>query len=178
MYRAQVEQFPEGQLTALVHTEQGLKVVGGVTTFRTNVDFEGDTVPHYYFDFIGHGYLTNHEPDGAWLYGVDISIHPDYRRKGIGSRFYDARRELVRRLNLRGELVAGLMPGYERYRGQMSVEEYARRVVTGELSDPTLSMQLKNGFVLRRLLTNYVIEPRSDNVCTLLVRENKEYKLI
>ena len=174
MYRAHIAAFPEGQLCALVHADGETAVIAGTTTFRTNHAFDGD-IP-YYFDFIGQGYLTTHEADGEWLYGVDISVHPQYRRLGVGSRLYDARRELVRRLNLRGELVAGLIPGYEAYRNQMSVEDYTQRVAAGELSDPTLTMQLRNGFRLHRLLRGYVHDDRSDNTATLIVRENPDYR--
>lgn len=160
-------------MCALLHTDEGTIVVGETTTFRTNRSFEGD-VP-YYFEVIGNGYLTTHEPDGEWLYGVDVGVHPAYRRLGIGSRLYEARKQLVQRLNLRGELVAGLLPGYEAYRQQMSVDAYVERVVTGELVDPTLSMQLRNGFQFRRLLKGYIHDPRSNDTVTLIVRENPSY---
>lgn len=173
MYRAQIAAFPDGQLTALLDSPEGTVIVGATTTFRTNRRFDGD-VP-YYFEVIGGGMLTTHEPDGAWLYGVDVSVDPDYRRLGIGSRLYDARREVVRRLNLRGELVAGMLPGYERHRTAMTVDTYVARVVAGALSDPTLSWQLRNGFTLQRLLHGYIHDPRSDDTATLLVRPNPHY---
>jgi GNAT superfamily N-acetyltransferase len=173
MYRQHVHYFADGQLTALAQTEQGEIVVGSTTTLRTSETFEGEH--GYYFDFIGRGTLATHQPDGEWLYGIDVGVHPNFRRMGIGRRFYEARRELVHRLNLRGELVAGLLPGYPRYRDAMPVEEYVRRVVAGELRDPTLSMQLGVGFRFRKLLYDYVTDPRSNNVVTLIVRENPDY---
>lgn len=173
-YAQHVRYFPEGQLTALLVTDSGEIVVGSTTTMRTDEVFEGDHHP-YYFDFIGHGTLSAHDPHGEWLYGIDVGVHPEYRSIGIGKRLYQARRDLVRRLSLRGELVAGLLPGYPRYRDQMSVEDYARRVAAGELRDPTLSMQLSVGFTLKRLLYDYVTDERSDNVVTLIVRENPNY---
>ena len=171
MYRAQIDVYPDGQLVALAHTAAGTQVVGCTTSFRTHETFEGDHPP-YYFDFIGQGTLSTHEPDGLWLYGVGLMVHPGYRRLGIGSKIYQARQALVRRLNLRGELVAGLMPGYERYRDTLSVDDYAAQVVAGTLADPTLTMQLRNGFTLRRLLHGYIHDSRSGDTATLLVREN------
>ncbi len=169
MYRAHVATFPEGQLTALVDG----RVVGGTTTFRTSRSFNGD-VP-YYFDVIGRGYLTTHDPHGEWLYGVDMKVHPDYRRLGIGTRLYEARQALVRRLNLRGEIVAGMLPGYARYQPTMTVDAYVSAVVAGDLTDPTLTMQLRNGFRVRRLLHGYIHDSCADDTCTLLVRENPNY---
>lgn len=171
MYRAQVAAFSEGQLTALAHGPDGVRVVGCTTTFRTSEAFE-DEHPPYYFDFIGHGYLTTHEPEGEWLYGVGLFVAPDFHRRGVGSALYRARKALVRRLGLRGELVAGLMPGYIRYRDQMTVDTYAEKVVRGELTDPTLTMQLRNGFTVKRLLHDFIHDERSGNAATLLVRLN------
>lgn len=174
MYRQQVEHFPDGQFTALVDTDDGIVVAGSTTTMRTNETFDGDDHP-YYFDFIGQGTISTHDPNGEWLYGIDVGVHPGYRRLGIGRRLYEARRDLVRRLNLRGEVVIGLLPGFPRYRNQMSVEDYAWRVASGELTDPTLTMQLSVGFRLRRLIYHYVTDPRSDNAVSLITRENPEY---
>lgn len=173
MYRAQIEIFPDGQLTALLDSPDGPVVVGATTTFRTSRRFDGD-VP-YYFEVIGEGLLTTHEPDGDWLYGVDVSVDPACRRLGIGSRLYDARRKLVRRLNLRGELVAGMLPGYERHRHELSVDAYVVDVVAERLTDPTLTWQLRNGFTVQRLLHGYIHDHRSDDTATLLVRPNHDY---
>lgn len=173
MYRAQTETFPDGQMCALIDDDEGEIVVGASTTFRTNQTFEGD-MP-YYFDFIGRGFLSNHEPDGEWLYGVDINVHPDYRRHGIGSRLYDARLLLVKQLNLRGELVAGLLPGYEAHQTTLTVEEYVDQVVAETLNDPTLTWQLRNGFQVRRLMRGYIHDQRSNDTNTLIVRENPDY---
>lgn len=175
MYRAQVAAFPDGQLVALARTPEGMQIVGGTTTFRTGETFESEHPP-YYFDFIGRGTLTTHEPDGEWLYGIGLMVHPQFRRLGVGSKIYQARQALVRRLNLRGELVAGLLPGYARYRDTLSVEDYAARVVAGELADPTLTMQLRNGFTFRRLLPGFIHDPRSGDTATLLVRKNPHWR--
>ncbi len=172
MYRAQMAAFPDGQLTALLDTPSRTVIVGATTTFRTSRRFDGE-VP-YYFEVIGGGMLTTHEPDGEWLYGVDVSVDPAYRRLGIGSRIYDARREVVRRLRLRGELVAGMLPGYEHHRSAMPVDVYVERVVAGALTDPTLTWQLRNGFTLQRLLHGYIHDPRSNDTATLLVRPNPD----
>jgi GNAT superfamily N-acetyltransferase len=163
-YRSHVRVFPEGQFVALADGQ----VVGATTTMRTHFD----PVPQHYIPFIGHNWLTTHEPDGVWLYGIDMSVHPDYRRRGIARRFYGERAALVRRLGLRGELVAGLLPGYDQHR-DMSIEAYAAAVVAGTLTDPTLTPQLRIGLRFVRLLYDYVTDSRSDNVATLLTRANE-----
>lgn len=38
--------------------------------------------------------FTNHDPKGDSLYEADISTHPKYRHKGIGSILYGLRKRL------------------------------------------------------------------------------------
>ena len=73
-YRKHLDLFPEGQIVALVR-ENGREVaVGSTSTFRTNFDFINHQ--HTFMEAIADGWLTNHEPDGRWLYGADMSVHP------------------------------------------------------------------------------------------------------
>ena len=87
-------------------------------------------------DILGQSYFTNHDPHGEWLYGADMSVHPDYRGRKISTLLYDARKDLVRRLGLRGMVAGGMLPGYNHYRDRMSVAEYASAVVRRRASRP------------------------------------------
>lgn len=170
MYRRHLEIFPEGQFTALVDEGGMLIPVGATTTFRTP-DFDHIRQP---FDE-SVSWLAYHEPAGEWLYGADISVHPAYRRRGVGAALYRARAGLVQQLNLRGEIAAGLLAGYHRYQAQMSIEAYADQVRRGQLKDPTVSMQLGSGFQLVEVLYDYVDNPESANCAALIVRENPAF---
>ena len=118
------------------------------------------------------GTYANHDPNGDWYYGGDISVHPDYRGRGVGKMLYEARKKLVRERGLRGIVAGGVLPGYAAHKGELSVPEYVGKVVAGELSDPTLSFQLKNGFEVRGLLEGYLEDEASDHWATLIVWEN------
>lgn len=174
-YLKHIELFPEGQIVALVR-EHGREIaVGSTSTFRTNFDFIN--THHTFMEAIADGWLTNHEPDGQWLYGADISIHPKYRGLKIGRKLYDARRELVRRLNVRGEVAGALFPGYEQYKTQMTIAQYILQVHQGKLFDPTLSVQMRNGFRVRGIMYDHISDSRSNNAAALIVRENPYYSL-
>ncbi len=160
--------FPDGDFVALVEG----KIVGLGSGFF--VDFDFDHPNHTFQEMIAGGYYTNHNPDGAWYYGADISVHPEYRGLGIGKLLYQARKELVLRANRRGIVAGGVLPGYPRYRAQMSVHAYVERVVAGELWDSTLSFQLRNGFVVLGMLENYIEDSASDNWATLICWENPD----
>ncbi|GEM_PF-131674 len=171
-YLKHIELFPEGQFVAIAQYEGKDIVIGATSTFRTNFDF--DHIQHTYLEAIAHGWLTNHEPDGEWLYGVDVSVHPDYRGLRIGRRLYDARRALVRKLNLRGEIAGALIPGYVHHT-HLTVAQYALKVWQDTIHDPTLSVQIRNGFVPKGILYDHINDPRSDHAAVLIVRENPHY---
>jgi GNAT superfamily N-acetyltransferase len=172
-YLKHIELFPEGQFTAIAHHEGGSEPVAATTTFRTTFDF--DHIQHTYVEAIADGWLANHDPQGEWLYGVDVSVHPDYRGMRIGRRLYEARRQLVRELNLRGELAGALMPGYAHHHKEMTVAQYVLYVWQGRLHDPTLTVQMRNGFRPRGILYEHISDARSFNAAALIVRENPFY---
>lgn len=174
-YRKHIALFPAGQFVALVDVDGQETVVGSASAFRTNFDF--DEIQHTFLEAVDDGWLTNHNPHGEWLYGADMSVHPDYRGRRIGRRLYEARQQLVYDLNLRGEIAGAMLPGYHIHHKRLrSVAQYILRVKQGHLFDPTLSMQLKNGFRIRGILYNHITDPRSNNTATLIVRENKLYR--
>jgi GNAT superfamily N-acetyltransferase len=172
-YLRHIELFPEGQFVALLHREGQQIPVASSTTYRTDFDFADHQ--HTYEEAISGGWLSKHDPNGAWLYGVDMSVHPEYRGLRIGRLLYEARRALVRRLNLRGEIAGALIPGYIHHDRELTVAQYVLRVKQGKLHDPTLSMQLRNGFRIKGILYDHISDPRSGNCATLIVRENPLY---
>lgn len=169
-FASQYRIFAAGQIVALA----GEHVVGQGSGFFIDFDFAH---PHHRFKEICDSfYFTRHNPKGAYYYGADISVHPAYRGQGIGKRIYAARQAIVRRYNKRGIVAGGLIPGYAAYKGMLSVQAYVDRVVAGELQDPTLSFQLRNGFRVRGLIENYIEDSASDNWSTLIEWVNPDYQ--
>jgi 4-aminobutyrate aminotransferase/(S)-3-amino-2-methylpropionate transaminase len=161
-YRKHLELFPAGQFVVL----DGDRVVGATTTLRLDFDFEH--IDHTFADIIQGGWLTSHDPTGEWLYGADVGVAPDYRGRGLATALYAARQETVWRLGLRGQVTAGMIPGYGAVKDRMSAEEYYRGVVEGRVKDKTLSMQLGLGFEPRALLAGYLNDPVCDNYSVLI----------
>lgn len=165
--------FREGQIV-VVDDQAGGRVVGQGSGFFTEFDF---THPNHRFSEIcDNFYFRTHSPAGPWYYGADISVHPDYRSLGLGKMIYAARMEVVKRHSRRGIVAGGMIPGYARVRGTMTQHEYVQRVVAGELKDPTLSFQLRNGFQVRGMIENYMEDHSSDNWAVLIVWENPDFK--
>ncbi|MFN8454640.1 MAG: GNAT family N-acetyltransferase [Anaerolineae bacterium] len=169
-YAAQIKRFPEGQFAVL--NEAG-RAVACSTDFRTKVDF--DHFEHRYLDAVDHNWLGKHDPQGDWLYGADIGVLPEYRRRGLGRMLYEARHQLIRRLNLRGHVAGGMLKGYGQYKDFISVEDYVAKVIAGEMFDPTLSIQLKQGFYVHGIIQNYVDDPSCDGKAAFIVWRNPDY---
>ena len=170
-YEAHIQRFPEGQLAVI--NKAGL-VVACSTDFRTNVDF--DNFEHRYIDAVDHNWLGNHNPNGEWLYGADIGVLPQYRRRGIGRMLYQARHNLIRRLNLKGHVAGGMLKGFSKFKDKMTVEEYVAKVEASELFDPTVSVQLKAGFKIHGIIQHYVDDPSCDNKAAFIVWRNPDYR--
>lgn len=169
--RSHLEIFNDGQLVVgyqgrIVAAAHSLIVNMGPDPYRR----------HSYIGITERGYFLNHDRSGDTLYGADVYVDPDFRRRGIGSILYEARRRLCRHLNLRRILAGGRLCGYSDHAGKMSVEEYVRRVEAGDIVDPVLSFQLKQGFVVRGVLHNYITDPRSLNHASLIEWLNPDYR--
>jgi 4-aminobutyrate aminotransferase/(S)-3-amino-2-methylpropionate transaminase len=162
-YRKHIDLFEDGQFVVL----DDERVVGATSTIRLEFDFQH--VNHSFRDIIQGGWLTSHQPAGEWLYGADMSVAPEYRRRGLGTALYAARQETVWRLGLKGQVTAGMIRDYGAVRDRVPAQEYFQAVVEGRVKDSTLSMQLAVGFEPRALLANYLNDPSSGNYGVLLV---------
>jgi GNAT superfamily N-acetyltransferase len=167
---SQVGMFPAGQHVAII----GDQIVGMSSSLRRNIDLAH--AQHAFDDMIASGYFTNHEPAGEWLYGADMSTLPEFRQRGIASALYAARKALIKDLNLRGMVGGGMVPGYRFHKDQMSLAEYAAKVATGELKDPTLTPQLRNGYTVRGIIHDYLHDAELGNDATLIVWDNPDYQ--
>lgn len=174
-FASQCAVFAQGQFVAVADDGEwpgGVRVVGMGSGFFTDYDFES---PHHTFrEFSDHFYFRTHDPAGAWYYGVDLSVHPAWRGRGVARKLYAARKALVQRENKRGIVAGGLIPGYDDNR-HLTPPDYVREVVAGALKDPTLSAQLRLGFRVRGMLPGYIEDSASDNWAVLIEWPNPDY---
>ena len=153
MLRGQINRFPDGQFVA----EFDGQVVGYCASFR--IDADKALGPHTWHDITGQGFGSRHDDEGEYLYGLEVFVHPDFRRHRIGQRFYRRRKQLCRELNLEGIVFGGRLPGLKRNLKKVgSAEVYVQKVVAQEIRDPVLTFQLRNGFEVIGLLENYTHE--------------------
>jgi GNAT superfamily N-acetyltransferase len=160
-YLNHVKLFPEGQFVVL----DGDKVIGMSTTIRYHLAMED----HTFLAISDNLWMTTHEPNGEWLYGMDVGIHPDYRGQGLARDIYRARQEVARALGLKGQITVGMPNGYLNYAEKMSLDDYFSEILRGAIRDPTVSVQQKLGFELVRLIHNYLEDPQCGNGGVLMV---------
>jgi GNAT superfamily N-acetyltransferase len=154
-YRKHIELFPEGQFMIL----DGDKAIAMTTTIRYHLSLED----HSFFDVSQGLWMTSHEPEGDWLYGMDVGVHPDYRGQGLAREIYRVRQELVQSLDLKGQITVGMPNGYLALSDKMTLDEYADALIKGDIFDPTVSVQQRMGFQLIRLIHNYLDDPQCGN---------------
>jgi ribosomal protein S18 acetylase RimI-like enzyme len=161
--RAHVGCFPRGQLVA----ESRGAMLGAISTFIPSPE-----IPvlrqHTWLGITDGGLFLRHDPAGKTLYLADIYVGPAAQRRGVGQALYRAMKELCCALHLRHVVAGGRLWGYGAASQTMTAQEYVARVVAGELTDPVLSSQLRAGFEVRGLLTDYLHDWRSKNYATLL----------
>lgn len=166
-----LEVFPEGQFCVEIDGE----VIGSCSSLLINFDEYDDQ--HTWDEVTDEGYITNHDPEGYNLYGIEVAVHPDYRRMKIGRRLYEARKELARELNLKSIIIGGRIPNFRKYSQEMSPREYVEEVMHHNVFDPVLTFQVMNGFTLKRINRNYLDDDwASMRYATLMEWNNVDYR--
>lgn len=149
-FESQVRVFPDGQMCVEVDG----KIVAASSSLIVD---ESDYQDHHTFHEITQGSsISNHDPDGDTLYGIDIVVDPDMRGMRLARRLYEERKDLVEQLNLKRIMIAGRMPGYHQHASDYSPKAYVKAVVARELHDPVLTAQLANGFVIKSVIRGYL----------------------
>ncbi|MGI9595822.1 MAG: GNAT family N-acetyltransferase [Acidimicrobiales bacterium] len=163
--RLLAQRFPEGCFVAF----DGANPVG--MGLGVLLDFDFDHIDHS-----AAAVYNSHDADGDWYYGTTIAVLAEYRGRGIGRDLYQRRKEVVRRLNKKGIVAGGVLPGYADHKDVMSAEDYLAKVAAGELYDPTLTFQMENGFQARAVLNDYMQDATVGNHACLIVWENPDYR--
>lgn len=167
---SQISIFPDGQLCV----EYEGKIIGSSSSLI--IDFDEYGGAHSWSEISEGGYITNHDPEGDTLYGIEVMVDPEYQGMRIGRRLYDARKALARRLNLKRIMIGGRVPNYHKYAEELTIHEYVDRVMSRAIYDPVLTFQFANGFRLKRIVQDYLkMDKQSLGYALLLEWVNLHY---
>ena len=158
-----IHQFPDGQICI---EDNGRPIAVALTLI---IDFSLFGDHHTYEQIIRGGTFKSHDPEGDYLYGIEVFVDPEYQGMRLGRRLYDTRKELAVNLNMKGILLGGRIPSYHKHADELSPEQYILMVKNRELYDPVLSFQLSNDFHVRNLLDNYWPQDHKSEGCAVLL---------
>jgi predicted amidohydrolase/ribosomal protein S18 acetylase RimI-like enzyme len=158
--------FPEGQICI---EDKGIVVAAALTLV---IDYNSVESNHSYEDIVSRGRFDKHDPEGDYLYGIDVFVHKDYQGMRLGRRLYDARKELCEQLNLKGVIVGGRIPGYSKHYKELTPNQYIEKVRDKEIIDPVLTFQLANDFHPKRVIQNYIPEDSQSRSHAVLLEWN------
>lgn len=143
--------FPQGQFVV----EDAGQIMGYAATFIT--DEATAMSKHTWPQITNNGRASNHDPNGDWLYGMEVCVDPEQRGQRIGQRLYVARKRLATRLKLKGIIFGGRMPAYARHMKRFPTPEaYLQAAAARKVRDPVIGFQRRNGFVPLGVLRNYL----------------------
>jgi GNAT superfamily N-acetyltransferase len=147
--------FPEGQWVA-VHSQEGILGSCSNTRISRGSLEGGDT----WEETVGGPFLQTFLPHGEILYGLDISVHPGFRRHGIGRALYQERFRFVRSFGLAEYATSCRLPGF-RASGVPDLAQYAEEVAREERTDATLTPLLRIGLTYRGVAHNFMHDEES-----------------
>jgi GNAT superfamily N-acetyltransferase len=156
--------FREGQFCVELDGD----VVASATCLM--VSLEPEYAEHTWHDIIleyGNPHLKP-AAGGDSLYIDDLVTHPDFRRLGIGTLLFNARKQVASKYNLRRIIGGGRIPNYGEYANKISAQAYVEKVKSGQIYDPVLTFQIRNGFKVIKVLSNYLYDPSSLNYATFI----------
>ncbi len=163
MMQHQLNIFPQGQIVAEI---DGQLVAAASSLVIAWDEWE---VEHTWQEITARGTFDTHNPEGRTLYAAEVFVHPHMRGKGIGHAIYQGRRRICRKLNLKRIIACGRLPGYHKYAEQMSAEQYAQKVVWGDIHDPVLNFQLREGFDFCGVVNGYIPEDQESRGYAALI---------
>lgn len=149
-FESQVQVFPEGQLGIWIDERLVASSSSLVLDYSDYSDWSD------WHELSERGMITNHDPEGDTLYGIELMVDPEFRGRKLARRLYDLRKELCRRLALARMMIGGRIPGYAAHAETMTAPQYVERVIARNLFDEVLTAQLANGFSLRELVPDYL----------------------
>ncbi|MDQ3838016.1 MAG: GNAT family N-acetyltransferase [Thermoproteota archaeon] len=175
-----IPQFLENHIRLFREGQFCVELDGEVVASATSliVSLEPEYAEHTWRDVI----LRYGNPDlrpaamGDSLYADDLVTHPNFRHLGIGSLLFDARKQVALKYNLRRIIGGGRIPNYCKYADRISVQKYLEKVQHGQIYDPVLTFQIRNGFKIVKVLPNYLYDPSSLNYATFIEWINPNYR--
>jgi GNAT superfamily N-acetyltransferase len=164
--------FLENHISLFREGQFCVELDGGIVASATclMVSLEPEYAEHTWHDIILEYGNPHSKPaaGGDSLYIDDLVTHPNFRHLGIGTLLFNARKQVASKYNLRRIIGGGRIPNYGEYANKISAQAYVEKVKSGQIYDPVLTFQIRNGFKVIKILSNYLYDPSSLNYATFI----------
>ncbi len=170
---SRIKIFPKGSILA-IEKETG-RIIGYLSIML--VDQEAEEFSHSWDGITANGKITNHNPNGKYMYGVNLTVAKGCSA-GLELQIY-AWATIAIGMNRRGCFLGSPMPGFAVYKAkhpEVSAEDYALRLKRkGKPFDPELAYYESAGFKALRVLEDYEPDSKSLNYGVLVYCRNIFY---
>ncbi|OGY21721.1 MAG: hypothetical protein A2126_01470 [Candidatus Woykebacteria bacterium GWB1_45_5] len=184
-FESQIRTYPQGVLVAEAAINGRKRLVGTICGLRISSALANSL--HNWSEATGNGYFTTHIPNGNVMFGANLSVLPEFGRKGIGDKLFGHAAAVIVRQNVPYLIFGGRLPDLAEYNrkriaedlSKVTGEEYAAlRDGQGRILDDELRFYLRQPFMeMIRVLPEYFPDPESENYGVLLKWHNPLYKL-
>ena len=171
-FNSRIATFPAGVMVAVIDSRVAGVVAGEIISSNylenDNISWSGIT---------DDGYIRrSHNPVGDALFGVDLSVDPEYRNAGVGKALLLEIGKMAIRRNLKMGILGARMPDYHKYSKDVKPESYIRlRNRDGRLVDSELRFYEKSGLKLVKVVPHYFPDKDSLDYGVLAVWKNPFY---
>lgn len=164
------ESFPEGQIIACI----GNEIVGLI--FSLLVRYEDFVRAPKLEDMYNPLLFKEKGKNGNSLFALEILVHSNHKRKGIGKLLNQGITKVLKNNNLKAFIGVSRLSGYGALQDKMSVETYIKKVVNGEITDPSLTYNCQNKMLPKMAIAQYYPpDIASAGYGALVVQENPFY---
>jgi hypothetical protein len=173
MLLSRMEVFPEGVFYAI---KEGRIQGFAVNQIINYTKFDKDN-PTWAL-LTDNGFMRkSHDYNGDSLYGISISVPPHVDDKDVALKLYEYGGKLTIKHNLKKVYIGSRIPFYHKYADKMSVDEYVfGKSKTGRILDPELSLYIKMGLKIEKIVPDFFNDPESLNYGVMVSWENPFYR--
>lgn len=125
-------------------------------------------------DISGYRTLSTHDPDGDTIFGIDLTVAPQYQTLGLASKLIStAFLASVIGGHKRGALLGARVPAYQKHAPRRSIEQHVFGMKAGQKTcDPEIKLYMSEGFRPLRIIPNYMDDEESLNYGVLMMLDN------
>ena len=150
--------YPEGQIVAHVNG-----VLIGAHLSRI-VPYEKYNKAHTQGQISNMSDYVEDYIDGNALYGLDMFVHPDYRRLNVANILYKSYFDEVSDRNFTNLIGVSLICNYGTFKNEMSLHTYIHKVKCREVKDNVLSFHLIHNAKVLDAMDNYLPSNEHQNI--------------